>query len=370
MSTIDDELTALKPFFVEHVNNSYEDSLVLVGRILGGHGDATTARVADVDRSGLDLELGTPAGPVAVRVDFPQPVERADAVSAAAFALVAEARRRSGEPGTTSAERVLAEMTAIRTMVTSVSAVEDLGPHLRQITFNGGDLATFTPLGPDTFLYVLLPPRGRGELTIDQTFTWEAYREMPEAERPVGAYYTLRRWRPEVAELDAHFVLHGDEGPASAWALVAEVGDPVALWGPRTSWAPPAGTTRYLLVADETGLPAVGAILEHLPDDVAVDVVAETGGPEDRPPLAERAGVTVHWLERGDAPAGTTSLLVDAVRELDIDPDGLYAWGGAESRAVTAVRKLLRRERGCSREQVSMVGYWRHADSEPDPGDD
>ena len=43
---------------------------------------------------------------------------------------------------------------------------------------------------------------------------------MPPEEQPVGAYYTVRAWRPEVAELDILFVLHGD-GPASAWAARA-----------------------------------------------------------------------------------------------------------------------------------------------------
>jgi NADPH-dependent ferric siderophore reductase len=94
-----------------------------------------------------------------------------------------------------------------------VVAVTDIHPHLRQVTFGGGDLATFAPAGPDTFLYLLLPPPGRTELTIDQSFTWEAYGEMPDADRPVGAYYTVRRWRPERHEVDVLCVLHGDAGP-------------------------------------------------------------------------------------------------------------------------------------------------------------
>lgn len=192
---------------------------------------------------------------------------------------------------------------------------------------------------------------------------------MPEWQRPVGAYYTVRRWRPERAELDAWFVLHGDEGPASAWAHVARPGDPVALWGPRSAWSPPATTSQHLLVADDTGLPAVGAILEHLEPGIPDVVVAETAGADDRPELPLRDRLEVRWLDRDGARPGTTTLLVEGVAALDLDVDGLYAYGGAESRAVTAVRALLRRRWGCSREQVSMVGYWRHADSQPD-GDD
>lgn len=268
------------------------------------------------------------------------------------------------EPG----EEEAAQPPGVRTMLTSVHAVRELGPRLRQVTFRGGDLGGFRPLGPDTFVYVLLPPPGRADLTVDRHFTWVAYHELPPEDRPVGAYYTVRRWRPEQAELDAWFVLHGDEGPASAWALAARPGDPVALWGPRSAWSPPPTTSHHLIVADETGLPAAAAILEHLPPGIPVVVVAETAGADHRAHLPSRHGVEVRWVDRGGAAPGTTTLLVETVATLDLEVDGLYAYGGAESRAVTAVRELLRRERGCSRAQVSMVGYWRHADSPP--GDD
>ena len=46
-----------------------------------------------------------------------------------------------------------------------------------------------------------------------------------------------------------------------------------------------------------------------------------------------------------------------------------YAWGGAESRAMTATRRFLRQERGLAREQVSMVAYWLHPQSPADAGD-
>src|SRR5215467_7728871 len=118
----------------------------------------------------------------------------------------------------------------MHTMVTSVVRVDDVHPRLRRITFAGGDLAAFRPVGPDTFLYVLLPPPGRDALTIDQTFTWDGYAQMAEDDRPVGAYYTVRRWDPATGEVEMLFVLHethGEGGHASGWAARAAVGDPV-----------------------------------------------------------------------------------------------------------------------------------------------
>lgn len=257
-----------------------------------------------------------------------------------------------------------------RTFLTAVRAVRDVHRDLRCITFGGGDLASFAPIGPDTFLALLLPPPGRDELTIDASFTWEQWEAMPEADRPVGAYYTVRRWRPDAAELDMLFVLHGDEGHASAWAARARPGDPVGLWGPRTMWHPPADPAWYLLVADDTGLPAVAGILEQLPERATVRVLAEVDDASTHQELPVRPGCEVTWLHRDGAPAGTTTLLVDAVRRLEWPPGTPYAWGGGESRAMTAVRRHLRREVGLPREAVSMVAYWRHAAHAADEPDD
>jgi NADPH-dependent ferric siderophore reductase len=90
-------------------------------------------------------------------------------------------------------------------------------------------------------------------------------------------------------------------------------------------------------------------------------VVAEVDTEEDRQPLPHRDGVDVRWCYRRGAPVGTTTLLVDAVRTLAWPPGTPYAWGGAESRCITAVRRYVRDERALPLEAVSMTGYWRHA---------
>jgi NADPH-dependent ferric siderophore reductase len=277
----------------------------------------------------------------------------------------------------------------LRTHVTRVVRVERRTPHVRRITFGGGDLDTFVPLpNPDQFLYVLLPPPGRAGLTIDAGFTWEAYDAMAEDERPAGAYYTVRHHRPARAEIDIDVVLHDDgrperlgapmdghhgdhavTGAASRWAATAQPGDPVALWGPRTTFTPPEGTASYLLVADETGLPAAAAIIDWLPAAATAHVLLEVADIAEEQPLFAGPGVRVRWLHRDGVPAGRTTALADAVRDLDL-PDGpVYAWGGGESRTMTAIRRHLRHERGWERARVSLTPYWRHAAHAADPDD-
>lgn len=358
---VDDLIAAFAPMAIEHVNDEHEDSVLFFARVLSGRRGAAKATVVGLDRTGLDAVVTDPDGEHAVRVDFAEPVADPSGITGALFELMIRARRQSGEPGTTSAERQMAEMAGIRTFLTSVSAVEDVHPHLRRITFAGGDLATFAPLGPDSYCYVILPPPGRDELGIDAGFTWERYGEMPEEERPVGGYYTVRHWRPATGELEMLFVLHGDEGAASRWAMQARPGQPVGLWGPRSSYHPPAGSDHLILVADDTGLPAAAAILEQRPDGMPATVLAEVDHEAEHQALPDGPGIDVTWLYRRGAAPGTTTLLADAVRALVWPAGRPYVWGGAESHAMTAVRKYVRHELGLPRESVDLVGYWRLA---------
>lgn len=262
------------------------------------------------------------------------------------------------------------DIDALKTFITTVTAVEEVHPHMRRITFAGDDLAEFEPVGPDSFLYLLVAPPGRTELGIGRDFTWTAYFGMPDDERPVGGYYTLVDWRPEARELVMHLMTHGDTGSAAAWVARAQVGDAAALWGPRTAYAPPADTTSFVLVADETGVPAASVIAAEVPDGVPVVAFLEVGSADERQPFPERDRHEVIWLHRDGADAGTTTLLPDAVRAAAWPGGTPYVWGGGESRAMTAVRKYVRHEVGLPREAVSLVAYWRHDSSPVETGDD
>ncbi|MDP2290594.1 MAG: siderophore-interacting protein [Actinomycetota bacterium] len=249
------------------------------------------------------------------------------------------------------------QVARLRTFVTTVVRRRELNDRLLQLTFGGGDLVEFEPVAADQFVYVLAPPAGRRELSIDQHFTWTHYEAMPVADRPRGAYYSVRHWRPAVAEMDVIVVRH-DGGEASGWAEQVTVGEPVAVWGPREVYAPPADTGSLLLVADETGLPALAAILEHRPAHLQAVAVIEIDDESHAIPLAVSPADRVVWLRRGDVAPGTTSLLLDAVRSVEVPAD-VYAWGGAETKAMTAIRRYLRDDVGLPQERVAMTGYWR-----------
>jgi NADPH-dependent ferric siderophore reductase len=256
--------------------------------------------------------------------------------------LVATARRACGEPGETSAERELARLRSVRTFEAEVATVDDVHPRLRRVTLAGGDLVSFAPLGPDTFVYVM--PSASAV-----TATWD--------ERPPGAYYTVRAWRPDEAALDLLVVMHDSPGVVSAWVRTCRPGDRVALWGPRDGFAPPGDTAWYLLVADDTGAPAVAAILEARPPATPAVVVAEAQEPGLRLRLAERDGVDVSWVYRRGS--RRPELVVEALRRLRLPEGPAYVWAGAEHAVVAGVRRYLDLELGTTPDRRSLASYWR-----------
>ena len=244
----------------------------------------------------------------------------------------------------------------IKTFVTQVAQIEQITRPFTRVTFRGGDLVHFRSIGPDQFLYLLFPPAGRSELTIDSSFDWNQYREMPEAERPNGAYYTVRHHRPDQSEIEIDIVKHGHAGQVGTWLRHARPGDPVALWGPRMAYDPPPATRQLLLFGDETALPAIASILASAPSAEFIQVIAEL----DRETVfnpGQRAGLT---LTRLDRPANGSSDLPEVARQCRFLPD-TYVWAAGEAEVMSELRTYLREGVSLRSEQASVVGYWRRS---------
>jgi NADPH-dependent ferric siderophore reductase len=155
--------------------------------------------------------------------------------------------------------------------------------------------------------------------------------------------YTVRAYDPAACTIDVDFFLHAEPGRAAGWAERARVGDPVGFAGPRTHWVPEPGARWTLLVADETGLPAllaIAATLEH-----RCLAVAEVAGREEHQP----AGCEVHWVRRGGLRRG--------VRELELPEGPGQAWGGGEARTLRDIRRHLQAHRPDL--PMRLLGYWK-----------
>jgi NADPH-dependent ferric siderophore reductase len=114
-----------------------------------------------------------------------------------------------------------------------------------------------------------------------------------------------------------------------------------------------------VLLADETGLPAVGRWLESWPAGAGGIVAVEIDDASERQDLPVPEGVELVWLERDGAPRGTTTLLGDFAATVRL-PEGVhsYVWAAAEAISLKPVRRWARAT-GHGKGQADVSGYWR-----------
>jgi len=181
--------------------------------------------------------------------------------------------------------------------------------------------------------------------------------EFAPEEAPQMRDYTPRYWNLDQGTLELDFVLHGD-GPASSWAAAASVGSKLVIGGPRGSLVVPAAFDWYLLVGDETALPAIGRRIEELPPGSKVLALVEVADRSEQQHFETAADVRLHYLYRDGAPAGTTTLILDAVRTMDLPSGVPYAYVAGESGMSQAVRAHLTEQRGMDPQYIKAAGYW------------
>lgn len=232
----------------------------------------------------------------------------------------------------------------------SVSRVQNLTPHMVRVTVTGEDLEGFVSAAPDDHVKLFFPVDDGAINTPTMGPDGPVY---PEGVTPSPARdYTPRRYDAARNELDIDFVLHG-EGPASTWAEQVKVGDLIGVGGPRGSMVVPDDYDHYVLVGDETALPAIGRWLEEMPTTTPVTVLIEIAATEERQVLAR----DVHWVIRGKS----TPSLDDMLAALPIPPGDTFWWVATESKRARALRSLLVETRQIDKDWVKATGYWQAA---------
>lgn len=314
---------------------------------------------------------------------------------------------------------------ASRAFHVRVLRISQITEHFTRVTFGGDSLRWFGSGGYDQRIKLLFPLPGN---TLPQELVdepeqdlMEWYREWrlrpDDAKHPMRTY-TVRAARPDTCEIDVDFVLHGADGPASAWALHARVGDELVITGPdaRAEGEPggvewhPGSARNVVLAGDETAAPAICAILETLDPLTTGHALIEVPTAADTLEIASPSGVRVEWLIREtpdrahprgwalaqavralfeqaqqgvqngsqlsavdeapeqstddpiwEVPTGDDVSTADAERRLGQTNAGeaTYVWLAGEAGVITSLRRHLVRDIGIDRSTVAFMGYWR-----------
>lgn len=336
---------------IEHLNASHGDTVLLVAAHLAP--GVTDAELVAIRPRGAEFSVrGTHSG---ASVWYPFPQATVDTQEIQGHLLVAVgAARAAADPSVplTSLERELAVTAQLRTVHGRVDRVRQLTPDLLEVTLVGFD--DYPLRGGDEFVYAMVSFDAGG---IPPAYSMDDYRADPDG-AVRGAYYTIRRSRPELGEIDLWVVVHDHPRSVASWMAAAAPGDPIALWGPRHGFELPDGPQHVLFVADETGFAAVAALVERADPGARLTAFLEVRDAAHRPELPDHPGLTVEWVVRGDdRPGAVNHLLAAVTASVDIAPD--LAFGAAESRQISAVRRFLRSDLAMASGDVLMTGYWR-----------
>ncbi|RPF20554.1 siderophore-interacting protein [Myceligenerans xiligouense] len=263
-------------------------------------------------------------------------------------------------------------------VMAQVVGTKRVSPHMMRVTLGGEGIGRLTLQGYDQWFRLFMPRPGQENLKLPTTSSswWYAqYLATPRSKRPYVRNYTVRAARGDLAEIDVDFVVHedadGSSGPGAGFATGCRTGEQVGLLDQGVGYNPRHDHDWVLLVADESGLPAVAGICESLPAGMRGLAIVEVPTAADKQDFQAPPGIEVRWVVRDGSPRTTSdagtgpdgvpgAAALEAVRAADL-PDGVgYAFAVGESALATGTRRHLVNDRGMPRTHVDFVGYWKH----------
>lgn len=236
-----------------------------------------------------------------------------------------------------------------------------LTPRMIRVEVTSPDLTGFTSLSYDDHVKLFFAIDG-GEIALP--IAGPNGLKFPDGiARPDGRDYTPRHFDSKKNTLTLDFVTHG-EGPAITWAKNAKPGDTVGLGGPRGSFVLNENFDWYMLIGDETALPAIGRRIEELSERQKAIALIEVADDKERQTFAAKADVSVQWLPRNGAATGNSDLVLGAIRDQKMPTGNGYIFVAGEAGMVKAMRDYFVDECGHNPNWIKAASYWRKGEAD------
>ena len=232
---------------------------------------------------------------------------------------------------------------AIRTL--TVTRTRLLSPHLKRITLGGQELADFPVRAESGYVKVLFDPTGK--LPVDERSSKGAIKRS----------FTVRAFRARDLELDIDFVIHGDSGPASAWAESAGKDDILSLTGPGPTKLADPSSDWFCFLGDLSALPAIAVNLELLPINSKGMVFLEAPSRDDCIDLEKPPEIKVEWVINSNPELPSIELFnkLKNMKWLDGAP---FIWVAGEFGLMRSSRKFLKSHKAFVR-GTYVSSYWK-----------
>lgn len=238
--------------------------------------------------------------------------------------------------------QVLRQRHDVRRRRITLHSKESPTPRMLRLGFHSAELHDFTSPSPDDHVKLFFPGTDGGAASMRD--------------------FTPRRFERERGILVIDFALH-DGGPANDWAVSAQIGDTLEIGGPRGSTVVSDDFDWYLLIGDETALPAIGRRVEELRPGVPVATFAVVDSEAEIQHFRTEAAWQPTWVTR-KAPADDAALLRAALAGYEFPPGEGFVWIAAEADVARDLRRLIVDERGHPRTWTKAAGYWKRGEAD------
>ncbi len=218
-----------------------------------------------------------------------------------------------------------------------------LSPNMIRIVLGGQSLSDFPTDMAGGYVKLRFPVEGRN--------------------KPIMRSYTIRTFDPQLLELTLDFVSHGDNGPASAWAINAQIEDQIEVDGPGGVKLLDSSADWFFIAGDMTALPAIAVNLEALPEDAKGYAVIEVLSEADKQTLHAPKGVELHWVINSK-PDQPNSCLINAVKALPWLDGVASVWCASEFESMRSLRRYFKTERLVERGRAYASSYWKMGETD------
>lgn len=247
----------------------------------------------------------------------------------------------------------------------TVKQKEFITRHYVRVTLTGEAVSRFAHTTAGNNNKIFIPPKGVNRIHFP-TFDFKTHQWSypPEDVRPDVRTYTHRGFNADKNEMYIDFAVHGENGPASRWALYCEAGDilGVAMHDASEKLYPLADW--YLLIGDASAIAVLSVILESLPSAAKGIAVIEVREKADEQKIETASSVQIQWLYNPHPEKG--SQLNDFIRAVPLPDDGVikFSYAAAEFSSIKNIRQYLRKEKGWTKDELYAYSYWKAGVSE------
>lgn len=209
--------------------------------------------------------------------------------------------------------------------------------------------------------------RLRGKIQTDQIELWSTANlavridvEQPVNSRPVSRIYTIRSFDRFSQEVEIDLVRHPSPSPAMRWLNTVKIGAKVMLTGPRVHTNPNfVGNKKCFIFADDTGIPAVYAILNQWPEHVQAEIFLDTHESEILNEFPDIEAVNYHLINQTRLKQNAQNQgLFKCLKQLE-PVDEMTVWAACERQQARLIREFCLQQFKMAKDDVRVFGYWK-----------